>query len=56
VPDRLFEQGGTAALDRDAFQELVNAYYEMRGWTPSGIPLDSKKVELGLDAEPSYRL
>ena len=34
---------------KDQFQQLVDAVYKRRGWTPNGIPTMEKLVELGMD-------
>ncbi len=64
LPDRLFEepvpQGPPSVkgkrLDREAMNELVEAYYDLNGFTAHGIPTDRRKMSLGLDKEPTHRL
>ncbi|RLI09964.1 aldehyde ferredoxin oxidoreductase [Candidatus Bathyarchaeota archaeon] len=54
LPDRVFEYpvpNGVAKgykLDKAKFQELLRAYYELRGWDERGVPTRAKLEELGL--------
>ena len=34
---------------REQFEKLVDAVYKRRGWTPNGIPMLEKLVEIGMD-------
>ena len=55
LPDRTFEDpvpNGPAKglrLDREKFEELLRAYYELRGWDERGVPTRAKLEELGLE-------
>ena len=55
LPDRAFEEpvpNGVVKgfkLDKEKFNELLKAYYELRGWDPeTGLPTRAKLEELGL--------
>lgn len=43
-PPELLKEGLTIDLDR-----MLREYYQLRGWTPEGIPTPEKLRELGLD-------
>lgn len=55
VPDRFFEEEvptGPARghrLPRERFEELLDRYYELRGWNAGGLPTAETLKELGLD-------
>lgn len=54
MPERFFEpftDGPLAgvALRRDEFVRALDAYYQMLGWNPEGVPLPGRLYELGLD-------
>lgn len=57
LPKRLFEvavPGGIykgEKLDRKKFQEMLNEYYELRGWDENGIITDKAFADLGMKAE-----
>jgi aldehyde:ferredoxin oxidoreductase len=36
------------AVDLEKYEKILDAYYELRGWTQEGIPTDERLVELGL--------
>jgi aldehyde:ferredoxin oxidoreductase len=40
-----------ARITREEYDEALDGYYEVRGWTREGIPTKRKLRELGLDAE-----
>lgn len=54
LPDRFFEEPMTAGLpegrrlSRGMFADLVQRYYQGRGWDTDGMPTDWKLEELGL--------
>jgi aldehyde:ferredoxin oxidoreductase len=45
IPDGPVKGRGCLPKDLDA---MLDAYYDLRGWTPEGIPTDQKLKELGL--------
>lgn len=52
LPRRFFEDPSPLniakghKIDREKFQQLLQRYYKLRGWTPSGVPTDARKREL----------
>lgn len=53
LPRRFFEQPlpsgePTSVLNEEEMQQLLDEYYELRGWNEEGIPMGSKLQELGL--------
>ena len=40
--------GGTA-IDPEKFEEALDLYYQLMGWTPDGIPTRAKMVDLGVE-------
>ena len=38
-----------AVIDKEKFDQALDEYYELRGWTKEGIPTAAKLKELGLD-------
>lgn len=54
IPERLKEplpDGPTAgnAFTDEMFDEMLDQYYELRGWDENGVPKESKLKELGLE-------
>ncbi|MBW2206487.1 MAG: aldehyde ferredoxin oxidoreductase family protein, partial [Deltaproteobacteria bacterium] len=56
LPGRLFAQSSTAGpskgqvVDRDAFEKMIEEYYEVAGWDrATGIPTDEKLKALGIE-------
>jgi len=53
LPARFLEssepQSGTPGLSRDRLQTMIRAYYQERGWNPSGVVPMGLRRELGLD-------
>jgi aldehyde:ferredoxin oxidoreductase len=35
-------------LDRERYERLLSAYYELHGWDENGIPTESRLKKLGL--------
>ena len=63
LPRRFFEQPlptgehKGSALNEQEMQQLLDEYYELRGWNEEGIPSDSKLRELELqDIECIYNM
>jgi aldehyde:ferredoxin oxidoreductase len=57
LPDRVLNQPFTSGLSKGykiEFDELLNEYYEVRGYTPKGIPTKEKLNELNLIEESSF--
>jgi aldehyde:ferredoxin oxidoreductase len=53
LPNRFSEQlqeGGSAgeAITTQDLESMLNEYYDLRGWSPEGIPNEAKLKELGL--------
>lgn len=55
-PDRFFEEplpegpAKGAILERNTIEQVLNEYYELRGWDKtSGLPTSEKLIELGLE-------
>jgi aldehyde:ferredoxin oxidoreductase len=38
-----------AALNPQDFEEVLDQYYQLMGWTPNGVPTPEKLAELGID-------
>jgi len=58
LPERLFAEASTAGpskgqkVDKDAFQKMLDEYYDFVGWDKStGIPTEIKLEELGIKPE-----
>ncbi|MFO7991143.1 MAG: aldehyde ferredoxin oxidoreductase C-terminal domain-containing protein, partial [Thermoplasmata archaeon] len=54
LPQRVYEplpDGPTKgnAFTEDMFDQMLDEYYELRGWDENGIPTEEKLRELGLD-------
>jgi aldehyde:ferredoxin oxidoreductase len=54
LPERMFEplQNGALmgqAIDRQAFKQALQWYYQMAGWDENGVPTPGKLAELGLE-------
>lgn len=56
LPERLYELASTKGpsrgqvVDREAFEKMLDEYYQMVGWDKStGIPTDKKLAELGIE-------
>jgi aldehyde:ferredoxin oxidoreductase len=43
-------------LDRDEYNQRLDEYYEIRGWTREGAPKVETLKKLKLDGEPSHLL
>ncbi len=57
LPDRVLNQPLSSGLSKGykiEFDELLDEYYQVRGWTEDGIPLAEKLEELGLTFESSF--
>jgi aldehyde:ferredoxin oxidoreductase len=60
LPDRYFDEPTPLgmpivrdkAIDRDAFRQMIDEYYELHGWDEQGVPRPETLKALGLDAEP----
>jgi aldehyde:ferredoxin oxidoreductase len=37
------------ALDEAEFEHVLDVYYQLMGWTPTGIPVPTKLVDLGIE-------
>ncbi len=54
LPKRLLKeaaQTGPAKGLANNLQEMLPEYYELRGWTPNGVPTQETRQRLGLDAQ-----
>lgn len=58
LPERLFSQTSSAGpsngqrMDREAFEKMLDEYYDVVGWEKStGVPTEKKLKELGIYAE-----
>lgn len=55
LPGRFFKdplKRGRAAgqvIDPEKFQEMLSDYYQVRGWTEDGLPMESTLAELGIE-------
>lgn len=57
LPDRVLNNPFSSGLSKGhkiEFEELLDGYYEVRGWTHEGIPTAEKLEELGLTNESSF--
>ena len=57
LPDRVLNQPFPSGLSKGykiEFDDLLDEYYEVRGWTNEGIPTKEKLEELGLMDESSF--
>jgi len=57
LPDRVLNQPFSSGLSKGhkiEFDELLDEYYEVRGWTEDGIPTTEKLEELRLTYESSF--
>ncbi|MCD4729402.1 MAG: aldehyde ferredoxin oxidoreductase family protein [Bacteroidales bacterium] len=57
LPDRVLNQPFSSGLSKGhkiEFDELLDEYYQVRGWTKDGIPSAEKLQELGLTYESSF--
>jgi len=60
LSDRYFDEPTPAgmpivrnkALDRVAFKQMIDEYYELHGWDEQGVPRPETLKTLGLDSEP----
>ena len=43
-------------IDREKYEDLLDVYYEIRGWDPQGKLKPETLRRLGLDQEPSHML
>jgi aldehyde:ferredoxin oxidoreductase len=54
MPERIYEivpsgpTKGTCLLTREELNQMLDEYYELRGWDKNGIPTEEKKKELKL--------
>jgi len=55
LPGRVFEEpmpkgpGEGHKISREKFEEAVDAYYQLRGWSKDGVPTRKKLMDLGLE-------
>ena len=60
LPKKFFKPlGGTGptagtAIDPKEFEEALDLYYQMMGWSPAGIPTRAKLVDLGIEWAVEY--
>jgi aldehyde:ferredoxin oxidoreductase len=62
LPDRYFDEPTPLgmpivrhkSIDRGAFEQMIDEYYELHGWDEQGVPRPETLKKLGLDAEPSH--
>jgi aldehyde:ferredoxin oxidoreductase len=57
LPDRVLNQPFSSGLSKGykiEFDELLDEYYQVRGWTEEGIPTSEKLEELGLVDEGKF--
>ncbi|MEZ5196774.1 MAG: aldehyde ferredoxin oxidoreductase family protein [Bacteroidales bacterium] len=57
LPDRVLNQPFASGLSKGykiEFEELLDEYYEVRGWTNEGIPTPKKLEELELNKEAKF--
>ena len=60
LPDRYFDEptplgmpiARDKAIDREAFERMIDEYYELHGWDEQGVPRPETLKTLGLDTEP----
>ena len=45
--------GGTS-IDPGAFEDVLDLYYQMMGWTPEGTPTRAKMIDLGVEWIANY--
>jgi aldehyde:ferredoxin oxidoreductase len=54
MPERIYDivpsgpTKGTCLLTREELNQMLDEYYELRGWDKNGIPTEEKKKELKL--------
>lgn len=62
--DRYFDEPTTLGIprvrgktiDREKFKEMIDEFYQYRGWDENGVPKRETLKRLGLDKEPSHLL
>jgi aldehyde:ferredoxin oxidoreductase len=42
------------SIDRAAFKQMIDEYYELHGWDDQGVPRPETLEKLGLDREPCH--
>ena len=64
LPDRYFDEPTPLgmpivrhkSIDRGAFEQMIDEYYELHGWDEQGVPRPETLKNLGLDGEPSHTI
>jgi len=64
LPERFFTEPNPAGLkavrgkyiEKDKFEQMLDEYYDIHGWTPEGVPTPETLERLDLQAEPSRLL